>query len=73
LPVSISKPFTFESKLQRDLTKNPIQCAVSCDLEQHIVAIGDYIDRDNQNPRPFIWTAKASDILQGFARPHRTQ
>ena len=28
------------------------------------MAIGDYIDRRNENPEPFIWTAKASDILE---------
>jgi hypothetical protein len=28
------------------------------------MAIRDYIDRHNENPRPLIWTAKASDILE---------
>jgi hypothetical protein len=32
------------------------------------VAIGDYIDRHNDNPKPFIWTAKAKDILQKVTR-----
>jgi hypothetical protein len=27
------------------------------------MAIGDHIDRHNENPRPFIWTATASDVL----------
>ena len=30
--------------------------------------IGAYIDRRNENPRPFIWTAKASDILENVTR-----
>ena len=36
-----------------------------------IVAIEDYIDRHNQ-PKPFVWTAKAPDILaKSFAlKPH---
>jgi len=34
------------------------------DLEQLIMAIGDYIDRHNESPKPFIWTAKANDILE---------
>jgi hypothetical protein len=38
------------------------------DLEQLIVAIGDYIDRHNDNPKPFIWTAKATDILGKVTR-----
>ena len=27
-----------------------------------------YIQRHNENPRPFIWTAKASDILEKVKR-----
>jgi transposase len=38
----------------RDLTANRIRRGVFKDLEQLIVAIGDYIDRHNQNPKPFI-------------------
>jgi len=32
------------------------------------MAIGEYIDGHNQNPKPFIWTAKANDILQKVTR-----
>jgi hypothetical protein len=38
------------------------------DLEQLITAIDDYIDLHNENPKPFIWTAKASDILEKVTR-----
>jgi hypothetical protein len=38
------------------------------DLEQLIMAIKDYIDGQNQNPKPFIWTAKANDILEKVTR-----
>jgi hypothetical protein len=38
------------------------------DLEQLIMAIGEYIDGHNQNSKPFIWTAKANDILQKVTR-----
>jgi transposase len=48
----------------RDLTANQIRRGVFQDLEQLITAIGDYIDHHNANPKPFIWTAKASDILE---------
>jgi len=47
----------------RDLTQNPLRRGVFQDLEQLIMAIGEYIDGHNQNPKPFIWTAKANDIL----------
>lgn len=32
------------------------------------MAIGDYIDHHNQSPKPFIWTAKANDILEMVTR-----
>ena len=52
----------------RDLTENRIRRGVFHDLEQLIMAVGDYIDRHNENPTPFIWTAKASDILEQVTR-----
>jgi hypothetical protein len=39
--------------------------------EQLIMAIGNYIDRHNENPRPFIWTATASDVLAKVSRAPR--
>lgn len=35
------------------------------DLEQ---AIAQYIERHNENPKPFIWTANADDILTKVTR-----
>jgi hypothetical protein len=32
------------------------------------VAIGDYIDKHNDSPKPFIWTVKAADILEKVKR-----
>jgi hypothetical protein len=52
----------------RDITHNRIRRGVFQDLEQLITAIGDYIDGHNQNPKPFIWTANASDILEKVTR-----
>jgi transposase len=52
----------------RDLTQNRLRRGVFQDLEQLIMAIGEYIDGHNQKPKPFIWTAKASDILEKVAR-----
>jgi transposase len=52
----------------RDLTCNQLRRGVFRDLEQLILAIGEYIDGHNQNPKPFIWTAKANDILQKVTR-----
>ena len=33
-----------------------------------IDTIGDYIDKHNDNPKPFVWTAKASDVLEKVKR-----
>jgi len=52
----------------RDLTSTQLRRGVFRDLEQLIMAIGQYIDGHNQNPKPFIWTAKANDILQKVTR-----
>jgi transposase len=52
----------------RDLTESRIRRGVFRDLEQLIIAIGEYIDRHNESPKPFIWTAKASDILEKVTR-----
>jgi transposase len=56
----------------RDLTDKRIRRGVFQDLEQLIMAIGDYIDRHNENPKPFIWTAKANDILEKVTRAQAT-
>jgi transposase len=52
----------------RDLTQNRIRRGVFRDVEELIMAIGEYIDRHNDNPKPFVWTAKASDILEKVKR-----
>ena len=52
----------------RDLTQNRLRRGVFQDLEKLIMAIGEYIDGHNQNPKPFIWTAKAKDILEKVTR-----
>jgi hypothetical protein len=38
------------------------------DGRQLEVPVGEYIDGHNQNPKPFIWTAKATDILEKVTR-----
>ena len=56
----------------RDLTQNRLRRGVFRDVEELIMAIGDYIDRHNENPKPFIWTAKASDILEKVKRARKS-
>jgi len=52
----------------RDLTQNRIRRGIFRDVEELIMAIGDYIDKHNHRPKPFVWTAKASDILEKVKR-----
>ncbi len=37
-------------------------------VNELITAIEDYLQADNDNPRPFIWTATAEQILVKVAR-----
>ena len=41
----------------RDLTENRLRRGVFRNLEELIGAINDYIDHQNENLKPFIWTA----------------
>ena len=52
----------------RDLTHNQLRRGVFRDLEELIMTIEGYIDRHNENPKPFIWTARAGDILEKVKR-----
>jgi len=55
----------------RDLTENRLRRGVFRSVEELIVAIDQYIGRHNENPKPFIWTAKAADILEKVKRARR--
>jgi transposase len=52
----------------RDLTDRALRRGVFRDVEELIMAIGRFIDKHNDNPKPFVWTAKASDILEKVKR-----
>jgi len=41
-------------------------------VEELITAIGEYVDGHNRNPKAFIWTAKANDILEKVKRARRS-
>lgn len=55
-------------RLFRDLTEKRLRRGVFRSVEELITAIFDYIDHHNDNPKPFIWTAKAADILEKVKR-----
>jgi transposase len=56
----------------RDLTHNRLRRGVFRDVEELITAIDAYVDRHNEAPKPFIWTAAASDILEKVKRARQT-
>ena len=47
----------------RDLTQNGLRRGVFRDVEELVTTIDAYIEKHNDRPKPFIWTAKAADIL----------
>ena len=52
-------------------TLDSTECAdrgLTDDVEELITTIDSYVDQHNEQPKPFIWTAKASDILEKVKR-----
>jgi transposase len=56
----------------RDLTVNRLRRGVFRDVMELVTAIDDYVDHHNQHPKPFIWTASATDILEKVKRARKT-
>jgi transposase len=52
----------------RDLTDKAIRRGVFHSVNELITAIEDYLKANNDNPKPFIWTATAEQILAKVAR-----
>ena len=55
----------------RDLTSKRIRRGAFPSVEHLIRAILGYIEEHNLDPKPFIWTAKASDILAKVTRARK--
>ena len=47
----------------RDLSQNAIERGVFPNVPELINTIQNYVENHNRDPKPFIWTARASDIL----------
>ena len=56
----------------RDLSENRIQRGVFRSVADLENAIGDYLKLHNEQPKPFIRTAKASDILEKVTRGRKS-
>ncbi len=52
----------------RDITDKRIRRGCFSSVAVLETAINEYISAHNANPKPFIWTAKASDILAKVTR-----
>jgi transposase len=55
----------------RDLTDKRIRRDAFPSVQTLITAIEDYIAKHNDQPKPFIWTAQASDILEKVTRARK--
>ena len=56
----------------RDLTQNRLRRGVFRSVRDLMVAIDDYLEHHNQDPKPYIWTKSASDILEKVTRAWQT-
>lgn len=52
----------------RDLTENRLRRGVFRSVLELIQALDDFVDKHNENPKPFIWTASSKDILAKVMR-----
>ena len=55
----------------RDLSEQRLRRGVFCSIPDLTQAVEDYVEGHNHNPKPFIWTAAASDILQKVQRARK--
>ncbi len=56
----------------RDLPVNRLRRGVFRDVMELVDATGNYVGQHNENPKPFIRTAKATDILEKVKRSRKT-
>ena len=55
----------------RSISTDRLKRGVFRNVPELITAIEEYITVHNKNPKPFVWTAKANDILQKVIRANR--
>lgn len=55
----------------RDLTEQQLRRGVFTSVPELVETIENYIAKHNESPKPFIWTAKANDILEKVVRANR--
>lgn len=55
----------------RDISERKLRLGVFHSVDELVEAVTDYVAHHNQNPKPFIWTANASDILEKVKRARK--
>jgi transposase len=55
----------------RDLSERRLRRGVFRSVDELVQAVTDYVAGHNDNPKPFIWTATASDILEKVTRARK--
>lgn len=55
----------------RSISTDRLDCRLFRSVPELIVVIEKYIAVHNENPKPFVWIAKANDILQKVIRVNR--
>ena len=55
----------------RSISTDRLERGIFRSVPDLIAAIDEYIALHNQNPKPFVWTAKANDILQKVIRANQ--
>jgi transposase len=54
------------------ITEDRIRCGVFKSVAELETAIQQYLDQHNADPKPFVWTASATSILEKVARGRQT-
>jgi transposase len=54
------------------ITEDRIRCGVFKSVAELEMAIQQYLDQHNADPKPFVWTASATSILEKVARGRQT-
>lgn len=55
-----------------ELTTRQLKRLAVTSVQELIAAIVAYIERRNESPKPFVWTASVKDILRKVNKAHRT-
>jgi transposase len=69
-PTSASR-LNMVERFFRDLSENQLRRSAFSSVPDLVSTIEQYVEKHNRDPKPFIWTAKASDILAKVTRARK--